>query len=65
MATVEEAMDIVEQLIVMRDSERFGFSRSNRDLLADACNEISFLRREIERLKLRLQIEEKRKDIAQ
>jgi hypothetical protein len=47
----ELLMDIVEQLIVMRDSKRFGFSRSDRELLAEACNEIVFLRREIERLK--------------
>ena len=39
-------MDIVERLIAYRD--RPGRSRAGRDLLAEACNEIGFLRREIE-----------------
>jgi hypothetical protein len=37
-------MDIVEQLIVLRDMAKL--SRSDRDLLADACNEIRRLQRE-------------------
>lgn len=37
-------MDIVERLIVYRD--RPGRSREGRDLLADACNEIMWLRRD-------------------
>jgi hypothetical protein len=51
-------MDIVERLIVYRD--RPGRSRAGRELLAEACNEIGFLRREIERLTLRLNIETKK-----
>jgi hypothetical protein len=52
-------MDIVERLIAYRD--RPGRSRHGRELLAEACNEIGFLRREIERLTLRLNIEEMKK----
>jgi hypothetical protein len=48
-------MDIVERLIVYRD--RPGRSREGRELLAEAANEIGFLRRENERLILRLNIE--------
>jgi hypothetical protein len=41
-------MDIVERLIAYRD--RAGRSREGRDLLAEAANEIEFLRQEIGRL---------------
>lgn len=51
-------MDLIERLIVYRD--RPGRSREGRDLLAEACNEIGFLRREIDRLHLRLAIEQKK-----
>jgi hypothetical protein len=51
-------MDIVERLIAYRD--RAGRSREGRDLLAEAANEIMFLRRETERLYLTLRIEQSR-----
>jgi len=47
--------DIVDQLILY--CERPGRSEAGRKLLKDACDEIWFLRREIERLVLRLHIE--------
>lgn len=46
-------MDIVERLVAYRDRE--GRSREGRDLLADAANEIMFLRRELGRLYVMLQ----------
>jgi hypothetical protein len=46
-------MDIVERLIAYRDRE--GRSDGGRDLLADAANEIVFLRRELGRLYVMLQ----------
>jgi hypothetical protein len=51
-------MDIVERIIAYRD--RPGRSRDGRELLAEAAHEIGFLRREIERLTLRLNIETKK-----
>jgi len=47
--------DIVDQLILY--CERPGRSEAGRKLLKDACDEIWFLRREIERLVLRRRIE--------
>jgi hypothetical protein len=51
-------MDIVERLIAYRD--RVGRSDAGRELLAEAANEIGFLRRELERVTIRLHIEQSR-----